>query len=385
MSYTNSTDNLGLPLYVGTDKPSYLGDWNEAMGKIDTGYGEVKTLQSNVAALETAVDGHTDDIASNTSAISAIQKEMHRLKGTELVIFGDSWSAATVAASTWPDVVGDITGLNVHNYAINGASFSNSYMNQQVTTFKGDSSYDKKKIAAVLMVFGVNDQHVHGIDSATEGTNIVNWMAQFVDLIPAGAPIIHVANWAYGFNGNSIYKQGPYWTYDVVPFVRANQPRYQFAECFSWFSCNDFNRDNWFHLTAEASSGIFAHNMAALLGYGDITRKPTFVMSLDSPTTRITMDIGADGMTHLTGLYSSVTTASTKSNQTAHSPFPFPVNLTNWAVCTAASGTLGAFAVELAKGDSNTTFDIAYPKSDTAGKILPFNLSLPWSEQWEQS
>lgn len=385
MSYTNSTENLGLPLYVGSDKPSYLGDWNEAMGHIDTGYGEVKTLQSNVAALETAVDGHTEEIASNSSAIAAIQREMYRLRGTELVIFGDSWSASTVAAATWPDVVGDITGLNVHNYAINGAGFNNSYMNQQVTTFKGDSSYDKDKIAAVLMVFGVNDQHVHGIDSSAEGTNIVNWMAQFVDLIPAGAPIIHVPNWAYGFTGNSIYKQGPYWAYDVARFVRANQPRYQFVECFSWFSCNDFNRENWYHLTAEASSGIFAHNMAALLGYGEVIHKPTFVMSLDSPTTRICMDIGADGMTHLNGIYTSVTEASTKSNQTAHSPFPFIVDLSSWAVCVMASGTVGSFAVELAKDGNNTTFDIAYPKSDTAGRIISFNQSLPWSEPWSQS
>lgn len=382
MSYTNSTENLHLPLYVGSDKPSYLGDWNEAMGHIDTGYAEVKTIQSNVAALETAVDGHTEEIASNSSAIAAIQKEMYRLRGTELVIFGDSWSASTVAAATWPEVVGEITGLNVHNYAINGASFNNSYMNQQVTTFKGDSSYDKSKIAAVLMVFGVNDQHVHGIDASTEGTNIVNWMTQFVDLIPDGAPIIHVANWAYGFVGNSIYPQGQYWMANVVPFVRANQPRYQFAECFSWFSVDDFNTDNWYHLTAEASSGIFAHNMAALLGYGTVTHKPTFVMTLSNPTTRIVMDIAPDGMTNLDGLFTTATEGETKANQTAAKPFPFRVDLMDWAVCTKQGGTLGAFALEICKGGSNTSYDIAYPSTDVAGRLVTFHFTLPWADNW---
>ena len=36
MSYSNHTTNYNLPLYVGTDKPTYLGDFNTAMGAIDT-------------------------------------------------------------------------------------------------------------------------------------------------------------------------------------------------------------------------------------------------------------------------------------------------------------------------------------------------------------
>lgn len=35
MSYSNHTTNYNLPLYVGTDKPTYLGDFNSAMGTID--------------------------------------------------------------------------------------------------------------------------------------------------------------------------------------------------------------------------------------------------------------------------------------------------------------------------------------------------------------
>ena len=35
MSYSNHTTNYNLPLYVGTDKPTYLGDFNSAMGTLD--------------------------------------------------------------------------------------------------------------------------------------------------------------------------------------------------------------------------------------------------------------------------------------------------------------------------------------------------------------
>lgn len=35
MSSTNKTPNYGLPQYIDTDKPTYLGDFNDAMGIID--------------------------------------------------------------------------------------------------------------------------------------------------------------------------------------------------------------------------------------------------------------------------------------------------------------------------------------------------------------
>ena len=36
MSSTNTTPNFGLPQYIPTDKPTFLGDFNKAMLDIDT-------------------------------------------------------------------------------------------------------------------------------------------------------------------------------------------------------------------------------------------------------------------------------------------------------------------------------------------------------------
>ena len=71
MSYTDTTENLGLPIYVASDKPSYLGDWNETMNKLDTGYGVVETVKQNVEALETEVDGINTEIDGVKASISA--------------------------------------------------------------------------------------------------------------------------------------------------------------------------------------------------------------------------------------------------------------------------------------------------------------------------
>lgn len=62
MSYTNHTTNYNLPQYIGTDKPTYLGDFNTAMGAIDT------QMKANADAASTA--GTTATAASN--AIGAL-------------------------------------------------------------------------------------------------------------------------------------------------------------------------------------------------------------------------------------------------------------------------------------------------------------------------
>lgn len=72
MAHTNSTQNYGLPQWVGTDKPTFLGDLNSAFADIDARMkinsddataldGEVTTLktnmttaQENIKALQTA-------------------------------------------------------------------------------------------------------------------------------------------------------------------------------------------------------------------------------------------------------------------------------------------------------------------------------------------
>lgn len=44
MSSTNKTPNYGLPQYIDTDKPTFLGDFNDAMGIIDKGMNDNKIL-----------------------------------------------------------------------------------------------------------------------------------------------------------------------------------------------------------------------------------------------------------------------------------------------------------------------------------------------------
>ena len=59
MSSTNKTTNYNLSQFVGTDVPSYLGDYNSDMSKIDKAIGDVANSQGSV---EQSVVGLTADV-----------------------------------------------------------------------------------------------------------------------------------------------------------------------------------------------------------------------------------------------------------------------------------------------------------------------------------
>ena len=81
MSATNATANYNLPLFIGTDKPAWLTDWNGAMNAIDGAIANIAsaeggtatslaTLTSTVEALSGTVSGHTTSINTLTTAVS---------------------------------------------------------------------------------------------------------------------------------------------------------------------------------------------------------------------------------------------------------------------------------------------------------------------------
>ena len=85
MSATNSTPNYGLPQYLPTDKPTYLGDFNKAMLDIDTNMksidnkaegaeGSIATIQATAnQALENANTAQTTATTAQGTANQALE------------------------------------------------------------------------------------------------------------------------------------------------------------------------------------------------------------------------------------------------------------------------------------------------------------------------
>ena len=69
MSSTNKTAHYNLPQFIGSDIPTWLGDFNSAMTAIDNGINSAATSASGAAT--TAAQALTDAAAAASSATSA--------------------------------------------------------------------------------------------------------------------------------------------------------------------------------------------------------------------------------------------------------------------------------------------------------------------------
>lgn len=73
MSATNLTKNLKLPQFVASDKPSWLGDVNGAMLKIDNGYG---TLSGDISKANDTASSAKSQSDANTQTLTNVNSEL---------------------------------------------------------------------------------------------------------------------------------------------------------------------------------------------------------------------------------------------------------------------------------------------------------------------
>lgn len=90
MSATNNTTNFNLPLFIGSDKPAWLTDWNGAMTTIDTKLQEVKTEAASAST----------ESGSNTQSISLINSTLQTLNNT-VSTMNNKVSKVTNAFTAW--------------------------------------------------------------------------------------------------------------------------------------------------------------------------------------------------------------------------------------------------------------------------------------------
>lgn len=148
MSSTNKTNNYNLSQYIGTDKPTYLGDYNGDMLKIDTQMKnnansateaisqageavakaasleeEVKTVSKNVASLLNDVSAIKNNISQNTNDIGSLQKQVLALEGKTTSINAQISDIQNRLNSQW------VNSDNIINTAIPSLSVANSLFN----------------------------------------------------------------------------------------------------------------------------------------------------------------------------------------------------------------------------------------------------------------
>lgn len=95
MSSTNKTTNYNLSQFVGTDVPSYLGDYNSDMSKIDKAIGDVANSQGSV---EQSVVGLTADVQGLSTQVSGVSTSVQQLQ-TSVTQIDSAYKQADTALS----------------------------------------------------------------------------------------------------------------------------------------------------------------------------------------------------------------------------------------------------------------------------------------------
>ncbi len=102
-AHTNATTNYELPQFVGTDKPTWLGDFNEAMSDIDAGMHEnasdIATMQTDVTNAVATASQASQNVTALTTTVNSLSSTVTSVQTTANNAQSTANSALNVANS----------------------------------------------------------------------------------------------------------------------------------------------------------------------------------------------------------------------------------------------------------------------------------------------
>lgn len=133
MSSTNKTTNYKLSQYIGTDKPTYLGDYNSDMLKIDTQLKTNADSASNAASAAGAAQAVAENASKKVQAlndsVSANSEDIAGLKTKNTqqdVSIQNASNTANSANNKANQNEHNITDINTRNQWIQGINIHNT-------------------------------------------------------------------------------------------------------------------------------------------------------------------------------------------------------------------------------------------------------------------
>ena len=119
MSATNATTNYSLPLFIGTDKPAWLVDFNGAMNAIDSqmkvNATDILANSGSISSLSTTVSAHTTSISTMSGQISTLSTGLNTAQGNintinSLIGNGEPTTTDKTLIGAINEIYGMITG-----------------------------------------------------------------------------------------------------------------------------------------------------------------------------------------------------------------------------------------------------------------------------------
>lgn len=133
MSSTNKTTNYGLSQYIGTDKPTYLGDYNSDMSKIDTqmkvNAGAVANAVSAAGSAQTIAEEASSKVDTLNRSVTANSEDIASIKTKDTQQDSTIQNVSNTASSALSKATQNeqnIADINSRNQWIQGTNIHNS-------------------------------------------------------------------------------------------------------------------------------------------------------------------------------------------------------------------------------------------------------------------
>lgn len=133
MSSTNKTTNYKLSQYIGTDKPTYLGDYNGDMLKIDNqmkaNADSASNATSAAGAAQAVADKASKDVQALNNSVTANSEDIASLKtknAQQDVSIQNATNTASSANNKAKQNEQNITDINTRNQWIQGTNIHNT-------------------------------------------------------------------------------------------------------------------------------------------------------------------------------------------------------------------------------------------------------------------
>lgn len=158
MSSTNKTTNYNLSQYIGTDKPTYLGDYNSDMLKIDTQLKANADSASNAASAAGAAQAVASDASKNVQilndSVTANSGDIAGLKtknAQQDVSIQNASNTASSALNKANQNDHNIADINTRNQWIQGTNIHNTGLPNYT---KGSWNCSYNRFSGLLNVSG---------------------------------------------------------------------------------------------------------------------------------------------------------------------------------------------------------------------------------------
>lgn len=133
MSSTNKTTNYKLSQYIGTDKPTYLGDYNGDMLKIDAqmkaNADSASNATSAAGAAQAVAEKASKDVQALNNSVTANSEDIASLKtknAQQDVSIQNATNTASSANNKANQNAQNITDINTRNQWIQGINIHNT-------------------------------------------------------------------------------------------------------------------------------------------------------------------------------------------------------------------------------------------------------------------